>query len=70
MYSCRWTDSEDVDRQVREALAAGKGLYTVDSKRLAELKPEVIVTQVGGCGWGWVWVWGWGVCGWGAGNAE
>jgi hypothetical protein len=40
----------DVDRQVREALAAGKGLYTVDSERLAELKPGVIVTQVGRVG--------------------
>jgi len=39
------TTSEDIDRQVREQLAAGKGLYTVDKELLIKLKPDVIVTQ-------------------------
>jgi ABC-type Fe3+-hydroxamate transport system substrate-binding protein len=39
------TTSEDIDRQVREQLAAGNGLYTVDKELLKKLKPDVIVTQ-------------------------
>ena len=39
------TTSEDIDRQVREQLAAGNGLYTVDKDLLRSLKPDVIVTQ-------------------------
>ncbi|KAL4424860.1 hypothetical protein ABPG77_011110 [Micractinium sp. CCAP 211/92] len=41
----QWTNSEDVDRQVREALSSGKGLYSVDRERLQQLAPDVIVTQ-------------------------
>lgn len=39
------TTSEDIDRQVREQLAAGNGLYSVDKELLIKLKPDVIVTQ-------------------------
>jgi iron complex transport system substrate-binding protein len=39
------TTSEDIDRQVREQLAAGNGLYSVDKDVLIKLKPDVIVTQ-------------------------
>lgn len=39
------TTSDDIDKQVREQLAAGKGLYTVDKELLIKLKPDVIVTQ-------------------------
>ncbi len=39
------TTSEDIDRQVREQLAAGNGLYSVDKEELIKLKPNVIVTQ-------------------------
>lgn len=45
----KWTDSSDVDRQVREELAAqggsGSGLYTVDRELMARLQPDAIVTQ-------------------------
>lgn len=45
----KWTDSADVDRQVREALSekavSSKALYTVDRQLLTELRPDVIVTQ-------------------------
>jgi iron complex transport system substrate-binding protein len=34
-----------MDQAVREALHAGKGLYTVNSALLASLKPDLIVTQ-------------------------
>jgi len=37
--------SADIDRQVREALGAGESLYTLDTNRLAELRPDVILTQ-------------------------
>jgi ABC-type Fe3+-hydroxamate transport system substrate-binding protein len=40
-----FTDSADVDRQVREALSSGSGLYTVDRALLQQLQPDVIVTQ-------------------------
>jgi iron complex transport system substrate-binding protein len=39
------TTSEDIDRQVREQLAAGNGLYSVDKELLIKLNPDVIVTQ-------------------------
>jgi len=41
----RFTSSADVDRQVREELAAGNGLYAVDQDLLSSLKPDVVVTQ-------------------------
>jgi hypothetical protein len=47
-----WTNSADVDAQVREALAAGTGLYTVDHQALAALRPDAIITQVRGGGGG------------------
>jgi len=34
-----------IDRQVRDLLAAGEPLYGVDAEQLAELRPELIVTQ-------------------------
>jgi iron complex transport system substrate-binding protein len=37
--------SAGIDRQVRERLAAGQALYAVDVDRLAELQPDLIVTQ-------------------------
>ena len=39
------TTSADIDTQVREQLAAGKGLYSVDTALLTDLRPDVIVTQ-------------------------
>lgn len=41
----KFTTSADVDRQVREQLAAGNGLYSVDKAVLAYLRPSVVVTQ-------------------------
>lgn len=41
----KFTTSADVDRQVKEELASGSGLYTVDQVLLASLKPDIIVTQ-------------------------
>lgn len=41
----KFTTSADVDRQVREELAAGNGLYSVDKELLASLQPTVVVTQ-------------------------
>lgn len=41
----RFTTSADVDRQVRDHLETGNGLYSVDSALLSELAPDVIVTQ-------------------------
>lgn len=35
----------EIDRQVREALASGKGLYTIDAGALAKAAPDVILTQ-------------------------
>ncbi|KAJ3148800.1 hypothetical protein HDU86_007355 [Geranomyces michiganensis] len=40
-----FTTSADVDRQVSESLASGNSLYTLDTARLAELRPNVILTQ-------------------------
>lgn len=37
--------SQQIDEEVRRVLQEGNGLYTVDSVKLAELKPDVIVTQ-------------------------
>ena len=41
----RFESSFQVDQAVREALAAGQSLYTLDTKQLEALKPDVIVTQ-------------------------
>ena len=41
----KFTTSADVDRQVREQLAAGNGLYSVDKLELCRLRPDVVVTQ-------------------------
>jgi iron complex transport system substrate-binding protein len=41
----RFTSSADVDKQVREHLNTGAGLYAVDKDKLNELMPDVIVTQ-------------------------
>lgn len=38
-------DPADIDRQVREALAEHRALYTLDEDRLRDLKPDVIITQ-------------------------
>lgn len=38
-------NASDIDRQVRAALSAGESLYTLDSHRLAKLRPDVILTQ-------------------------
>ncbi len=35
----------DIDRYVREQLAAGEDLYTLDAGALAEIAPDVILTQ-------------------------
>jgi iron complex transport system substrate-binding protein len=37
--------SDAIDRQVRELVAAGSPLYGIDVARLAELAPDLIVTQ-------------------------
>ena len=37
--------SGEIDRQVRERIAAGDALYEIDVKQLAELAPDLIVTQ-------------------------
>ncbi len=34
-----------IDRQVREAVGSGASLYTLDEARLADLRPDLIVTQ-------------------------
>lgn len=41
----KWTSSADVDRQVREELDAGNGLYSLDENALRDVRPDVIVTQ-------------------------
>lgn len=38
-------DPARIDSQVREALAAGESLYTLDTDLLAELQPDLILTQ-------------------------
>lgn len=40
-----FTTSADVDQQVREHLATGQGLYSVDAALMSSLGPDVIVTQ-------------------------
>lgn len=40
-----FTDSKDVDAQVRKHLDTGEGLYSVDVELLKTLQPDVIVTQ-------------------------
>ena len=44
-----WIDSQlpsdEIDRVVRARLAAGQPLYEVDASRLAELSPDLIITQ-------------------------
>jgi len=35
----------DIDRYVRDQLAAGEDLYTLDAGALAEIRPDVILTQ-------------------------
>jgi len=37
--------SSEIDREVRESTASGRALYEVDFPRLAELAPDLIVTQ-------------------------
>lgn len=37
--------SAEIDRAVRESLAAGQSLYTLDIERLHDLRPDVILTQ-------------------------
>ncbi len=38
-------DAGEIDRVVRERMAAGEDLYTLDAGALAEIDPELIVTQ-------------------------
>jgi len=38
-------DAAAIDEQVRSSLAAGDALYALDTARLAELRPDVILTQ-------------------------
>eukprot|EP00961_Rhodomonas_salina_P016001 215282-Rhodomonas_salina.1 len=40
-----FTTSSQVDTQVREAMASGDELYTLDGALLKELKPDIILTQ-------------------------
>ncbi|MEN0021323.1 MAG: ABC transporter substrate-binding protein, partial [Planctomycetota bacterium] len=35
----------EIDKAVREAVAQGEALYTVDEAKLTELKPDVVLTQ-------------------------
>src|SRR5687768_12976843 len=35
----------EIDRTVRETVASGRPLYELDAERLAELEPDLIVTQ-------------------------
>lgn len=37
--------SAEIDRQVSARLAAGQGLYVLDEGRLADLRPDLVVTQ-------------------------
>src|SRR4029079_5267757 len=38
-------DSGAIDRQVRELMRAGKPLYQIDAAQIADLRPDLIVTQ-------------------------
>lgn len=38
-------NSSEIDRQVREAVASGKGLYHIDAAALATASPDIILTQ-------------------------
>ena len=38
-------DAAEIDRVVRERMAAGEDLYTLDAGALTELQPELVVTQ-------------------------
>ena len=38
-------ESEEIDRHIRGALHAGSAIYALDESRLAELAPDLIVTQ-------------------------
>lgn len=38
-------DADAIDRQVRETLAADRSLYTLNDDRLADLQPDLILTQ-------------------------
>ncbi|MFM8699595.1 MAG: cobalamin-binding protein, partial [Phycisphaerales bacterium] len=38
-------DARAIDAEVREALATGQSLYTLDEAHLAALAPDVILTQ-------------------------
>ncbi|MFM8873013.1 MAG: cobalamin-binding protein, partial [Phycisphaerales bacterium] len=38
-------DARAIDSEVREALATGQSLYTLDEAQLAALSPDVILTQ-------------------------
>lgn len=40
-----FTNSRDVDAQVRQAIDSGNSLYSVDVDKLKSLKPDVILTQ-------------------------
>ncbi len=35
----------EIDRRVRQAVAAGQSLYRVNARRLAELEPDLVLTQ-------------------------
>ena len=37
--------SREIDAVVRERLAGGESLYTIDSETLAELEPDLVITQ-------------------------
>lgn len=39
------SSAAEVDRQVREALSSGESLYHLDTDRLRDLRPDVILTQ-------------------------
>lgn len=39
------TTSADIDAQVRDQLASGESLYTIDEDAIASLRPDVILTQ-------------------------
>lgn len=38
-------DAGEIDKAVKEIVAEGRALYTLDGQRLAELEPDLIVTQ-------------------------
>src|SRR5690606_36373376 len=40
-----YTTPAQVDREVREQLTTGQSLYTLDTQMLADLKPDIILTQ-------------------------